>query len=147
MQNLNRHRILRAKFNACELQEALVAAFWLDQYGNTEHHLDEAHSAFEHIAEALGYEVRPAGESWKEPSPLRTGIGDCIKAKVGDKEFALFYFPDKIDGGKWQAAIGNKCKFVSIGESEAEFWGEGAEPEEAVLALWNNITPPSPSKK
>ncbi len=66
---------------------------------------------------------------------LRELIDECIAAKEGDREFALFSFGD----GKWRAEIGNTCPHVMIGEADAEFRGEGETPEVAVLQLIQNV--------
>lgn len=58
-------------------------------------------------------------------------IDQCIEAKTGNKEFALFYFGE----ASWRAEIGNTCAHVTLGEQEGEFRGEGNTKEEAVKSL------------
>jgi len=68
---------------------------------------------------------------------LRELIQQCIDAKQGSKEFALFY----VEGimRPWWAEIGNPGSAVLLGESSGEFRGEGDTPEAAVSALLQNI--------
>lgn len=64
-------------------------------------------------------------------------IDACIRKKVGNKEFALFY-----DGGgrsTWTAYIGNPSPVVNLGETEGEYVGIGDTAEEAVQDLYEKL--------
>lgn len=61
---------------------------------------------------------------------LESLIDQCIAAKAGDKEFALF----AVDG-EWEAMIGNTCRAVYIGEANPEFSAKGATACDAVRNL------------
>lgn len=63
-------------------------------------------------------------------------IQQAVKAKKGNREFALFYDGD----GAWCAQLGNPSQYVSLGESVGEFCGEGATAEDAVRTLITSLT-------
>jgi hypothetical protein len=71
---------------------------------------------------------------------LKFLIDEAIKAKEGNKEFALFYYPTSAGGHVWSAEIGNPVASVSLGESTGEIQGEGGTPEEAVNVLLRRIS-------
>jgi hypothetical protein len=68
-------------------------------------------------------------------SNLAQLIQECVDAKQGNREFALFRLSDD----EWSAEIGNPVSAVMLGESSGEFYGEGLTPEEAVAALLRNV--------
>lgn len=62
---------------------------------------------------------------------LATLIQQCIDAKQGSEEFALFYF----EPGWWRAEIGNTATSVMLGEASAEYSRRGKTPQQAVERL------------
>jgi hypothetical protein len=74
-------------------------------------------------------------------------MNEAITMAPGNQEFALFYNgtqPYVVDrpNEHWCAQLGNTSKYVSLGESTPEFYGEGATAEAAVLALIAKLKEP-----
>lgn len=70
-------------------------------------------------------------------------IAECIAAKPGNKEFALFF-----DLGTWTAMVGNPSPSVTLGEVYGEVVESGETATEAVtrlLAATQAWTPPKTS--
>jgi hypothetical protein len=63
-------------------------------------------------------------------SDLSKLINECIAAKAGNKEFALFFA-----GKRWRAEIGNRSQVVSLGEVPGEFAAAGRTAKDAVSKL------------
>lgn len=68
---------------------------------------------------------------------LSDAIDECIRLKVGNKEFALMYLAD--EAPLWRADIGNPNTSVLLGEINGEFRGEGETAEAAVAELLANL--------
>jgi hypothetical protein len=64
-------------------------------------------------------------------------IDYALLLKTGNREFALFY--NDGDYPTWVAEAGNPCTAVMLGEASGECKGIGSTPEQAVLALIDNI--------
>ena len=73
-------------------------------------------------------------------------IAECIAAKAGNKELALYY--DGSDEGEfpWTADIGNPSKYVNIGEVTGEYRGFGKSAKEALIALLDRLIKNHPNE-
>lgn len=69
---------------------------------------------------------------------LEEWIERCVKAKVGDNEFSLHYYPQCHLA--WVAQIGNPVQSVNLGESVGEFCEHGQTVDEAMSKLFASIT-------
>lgn len=75
-------------------------------------------------------------------TPMTTDefIAECLRVKEGNKEFALFYYPEASGVYTWVAEIGNPVPYaVNLGESKGEFYSFGHTAKEAVAALLEQL--------
>jgi len=64
---------------------------------------------------------------------IEAKIQQVIDAKKGNKEIAIFFFPDYAgDEDSWRVEIGNDCKYALLGEVDGELIGRGRSLHEAL---------------